>query len=176
MLRIGMLSLAVGAAVGLAAVGAAGFTPASHARAVSLLSGSTFFGGEITSTGSGTIGINGRAYPITPTTKIFSRGYLVPPARLKTGMQVKVGIHGGTVIRILAPGTATNLPASHQIRGRLTAVTPTTLTLGGYTVSVAPKVDLDIHASTFTQTLAPGLWAHVWLNAHGQVDSVVANP
>lgn len=163
-------------ATGMGLAGAAMGAEASHAPAAIRVVASASLSGKITSSGSEGIGIDGRVYALAPTVRIQSRGYRLPLDQLKSGMRVNVRRSGGKVTGISALGAGTNLPASHQIRGRIAVVTPTTLTIGGYTVSVAPNVDLDIHAHVLTQTLAPGLWVHVWLNVHGQVDSVVAKP
>ncbi len=129
--------------------------------------GSVF--GTVSSMSGTAITVNGTSYPLAAAVAIHYHDWNLTGQPLPQGTAVKLSVTNGTVDRIEVLSDPA-LPQSQTVRGIISQFTSTTLTIDGYTLTLAPSVAVTYHDYQLSVSRVPsGVPVKVNLNQAGQV-------
>lgn len=130
--------------------------------------------GSISADTATSVTINGTTYPYATNVQIQYRDYSLTPAQVPTGSNASLQLNSSGQITSMKLMTDANLPSMPFVTGTISAVTSTSVTIGSYTLTLAPQMTVVYTGATsLTNAVTTGETAAVHLNSSGQVDRVI---
>ena len=130
--------------------------------------------GSISADTSTSVTVNGTTYPYASNVRIQYHDYSLTAAQVPTGGNASLKLNSsGQVVEMNLQSDA-NLPAMPIVTGTISAVSSNSLTIGSYTLSLAPQMTIVYAGATsLTNSVTTGETAAVHLNSSGQVDRLI---
>lgn len=131
--------------------------------------------GTVSGSTSTSITIGGNTYTYAPGARIQYHGYKhLNPLAIAVGSQALVRLNGAGQVVDVRVLSDTSLPAQREVSGTVSAVNGSTITVDGYTLTMAPSFDIAyLGATSLSNSVTTGEEAHAWLNASGQVSRLI---
>lgn len=131
--------------------------------------------GTVSGSSATSITIGANTYTYAPGARIRYREYgNLSPLAISVGSDVVARLNSAgqvTEVRVLSD---TGLPARREVSGTVSAVNGSTITVDGYTLTLAPSFDIAfLGATSLSNSVTTGEEAHARLNASGQVSRLV---
>ncbi len=127
--------------------------------------------GSVSAVSSTSITVAGTTYAITPQTSVSYGPFTLNSSEIPVGSTITMQLNGNTVTRIFLK-TDASLPAGRELQGAITALGTNTITVDGYTLTVAPSVAVRGTVVTSWSQLTAGTQVSLYLTASGQVEVI----
>lgn len=128
--------------------------------------------GTVTAASLTSITVAGKTFPVASGVSVHYQDKTIAMGQVVIGAVVKLGFQGGVVTAIQV-STDPGLPPGNSVTGQITAVTPTSITVGGYVLTLGSSLNVKFHDFQLTQAaLVAGEMAKVQLNSNGHVNQV----
>lgn len=128
--------------------------------------------GTVTAISPSTIAVASQTLPLASGVSVHYQDKTIALSQLATGAMVKLSLTSG-VVTAIEVASDPGLPPGNSVTGQITAVSPTTVTLGGYVLTLASSLQVNFHDFQLTQAaLAAGEMAKAQLDSSGHVSQV----
>ncbi len=130
--------------------------------------------GTISADTSTSVTINGTTYPYASNVRIQYHDYSLTAAQVPAGSNASLKLNSSGQVTGMALMSDANLPAMPVVSGTISALTSTSVTIGSYTLSLAPQMTVVYAGATsLTNSVTTGETASVHLNSSGQIDRLI---
>ncbi len=130
--------------------------------------------GSVAGDTTSSITIGSTTYPYAANAKIHYRKYSLSPTQVSTGSNAVIRLNAlGQAVSVTLKSDAA-LPSKEKVSGTISAVSGNTITLSGYTLTMAPSFNLRFNGvSSLSDSVTAGETASASLNSAGQVSQLV---
>ncbi len=117
--------------------------------------------------------IGSTTYAYATSVRVRYHGYVLTTSDIPVGSTLVAHLNASGQIDAVLLKSDSGLPASHHLTGTISAVSPSTISLNGYSLTLASQFELEFKdATSLTTSVAPGEQARVSLNSHGQIQAL----
>lgn len=133
--------------------------------------------GTVTADSSSSITIGSTTYPYAADVIIRYHQYVLTPTQVPTGSMATVKLNALRQAQEVVLRSDANLPQKHEISGTISMVSGNTMTISGYTLTMAPTFSVTYeNVTSLVDAVTPGETASAWIDGSGQVSRSLAPP